>query len=83
VISAVADNHVIQQMLNDLVVRIEWYRNPFEFSLRAKAWDDHRVIVEAICAQDVEAAGRAMASHIDSAYDKLVSEISDHGYSAR
>ncbi len=80
VISIIADNDVIRQMLSDLVVRIEWYRNPFEFSLHAQAMDDHRIIVEAICAQDVEAAGRATASHIERAYEKLVTEISDHGH---
>jgi DNA-binding GntR family transcriptional regulator len=83
VISRIADNVVIGQMLSDLAIRIEWYRSPFQFSLQERAWEDHRDIVEAICAQDVEAAGRAMAAHIDRAYDKLISEIREHGHPAQ
>jgi DNA-binding GntR family transcriptional regulator len=71
VITTIADNPVLAQMLATLGKRTVWYRSPYEPGLRRKAWDEHDAIGAAVIAGDATAAMALMAEHIDHARDHL------------
>jgi DNA-binding GntR family transcriptional regulator len=71
-ITAVADNPVLAQMLGTLEQRTNWYRKPFEYSLRKRAWDEHKRIVDAIISGDTASAMSEMGAHINNSRDYLI-----------
>jgi DNA-binding GntR family transcriptional regulator len=71
VITAIADNPVLAQMLGTLGKRTVWYRSPYEPALRRKAWDEHEAIGAAIIGGDSATAMSLMAEHIGHARDHL------------
>jgi DNA-binding GntR family transcriptional regulator len=70
-LAAAADNPLLEQMLRALDKRGVWYRSPFELTWRQRSWDEHDAIVNAVVAQDTEAAMSAMAAHLDGARQHL------------
>jgi DNA-binding GntR family transcriptional regulator len=64
-INRVAGNPLLEGMLKDLNKRWTWYLSPFDPTLRRRAWDEHRVIVEEIASGDADGAVRAMGEHIE------------------
>lgn len=71
-ITTVADNPVLAQMLGALEQRTNWYRKPFEYSLRKRAWDEHKKIVDAIISGDTASAMSEMGAHINNSRDYLI-----------
>lgn len=74
-ITKVADNPVLAQMLDTLQQRTNWYRKPFEISLRMRAWEEHEKIVEAIISGDTASAMSEMAAHINNSRDFLIDSL--------
>jgi DNA-binding GntR family transcriptional regulator len=74
-ITKVADNPVLAQMLDTLEQRTNWYRKPFEFSLRMRAWEEHEKIVEAIISGDTASAMSEMATHVNNSRDFLINSL--------
>ena len=67
-ITRVAANPLLEGMLSDLNKRWTWYLSPFVPALRRRAWDEHRVIIEAIAAGDEKRAVQVMAEHIERSH---------------
>ena len=75
-ITKVADNPVLAQMLGTLEQRTNWYRRPFEVSLRIRAWEEHEAIVEAIIGVVTPpSAMNEMAAHINNSRDFLIDSL--------
>jgi DNA-binding GntR family transcriptional regulator len=71
-ITRVAGNPLLEGMLTDLNKRWTWYLSPFDPTLRRRAWDEHRVIVEVIASGDQDQAVRAMGDHIERSHANYV-----------
>jgi DNA-binding GntR family transcriptional regulator len=71
-ITRAADNPVLAQMLGTLEIRTNWYRRPFDVSLRKRAWEEHQAIVDAIAESDTAMAMNEMAAHINNSRDYLI-----------
>jgi DNA-binding FadR family transcriptional regulator len=71
-ITRAADNPVLAQMLGTLEIRTNWYRRPFDVSLRKRAWEEHKAIVDAIAESDTAMAMNEMAAHINNSRDYLI-----------
>ncbi|MCW2782823.1 MAG: GntR family transcriptional regulator [Marmoricola sp.] len=71
-ITQLAGNPLLDGMLKDLNKRWTWYLSPFDPTLRRRAWDEHRVIVEDIAAGDADRAVRAMGEHIERSHANYV-----------
>jgi DNA-binding GntR family transcriptional regulator len=74
-ISKIADNAVLDKMLSELEKRANWYRAPFEPTVRRRAWEEHEAIVAAIIAGDAETAMSVISAHIDHAREHLYESI--------
>jgi DNA-binding GntR family transcriptional regulator len=78
-ITTAADNPVLAQMLGTLEIRTNWYRKPFEYSLRKRAWEEHKAIVDAIVNSDTAMAMNEMAAHINNSRDYLIKARAEAG----
>ena len=70
-ITMIADNPLLEQMLNTLNKRSAWYLSPHA-PQRALAWEEHEQIIEAIIRGDAIAAAAAMAQHNDGARNNCI-----------
>lgn len=71
IIATVGRNQLLSQYLSLLSKRADWYMAPFEPQRRRRAWDEHKVIVDAIIAGDPKKAVAAMIAHVDSGREQL------------
>jgi DNA-binding GntR family transcriptional regulator len=71
-ITTLAGNPLLEGMLKDLNKRWTWYLSPFDPTLRRRAWDEHRVIVQDIASGDADRAVRSMGDHIERSHANYV-----------
>jgi DNA-binding GntR family transcriptional regulator len=75
-ITEIADNPLLAQMLSTLNKRSTWYMSPYQ--RYEKAWSEHEQIVEAIIRGDVSAANAAMAAHNSGARSHYLKMKAEH-----
>jgi len=70
-----SSHRVSNSVLESLECRSD--NHPYDLSQQpeniAASWREHQVIIEAICANDIDAAADAMATHLRTALDRLLS----------